>query len=90
MLDLLYIWARENLDYKYQQGMNEILAAIMSCTFSEIYCKEDLDDSDEEDELAPKRVFEQLHALSTVWSDTYSIFERLMSLGVKDLYYREF
>jgi hypothetical protein len=29
MCDLLYIWARENEGYKYQQGMNDVLAVIM-------------------------------------------------------------
>jgi TBC1 domain family member 5 len=31
MCDLLYIWARENPDYLYQQGMNDVLAVFMIC-----------------------------------------------------------
>ena len=29
MCDLLYIWARENPEYLYQQGMNDVLAVFM-------------------------------------------------------------
>lgn len=36
MCDLLYIWARENPEYLYQQGMNDILAVIMVCLASEL------------------------------------------------------
>lgn len=36
MEDLLYIWAREHPDFKYQQGMNELLAVIVACLASEL------------------------------------------------------
>ena len=36
MCEVLYIWARENPDYQYQQGMNDILAVIMICLASEL------------------------------------------------------
>ena len=34
--EVLYIWAREHLDFKYQQGMNEILAIVVTAVFSEL------------------------------------------------------
>ena len=33
--EILYIWAREHPEYKYQQGMNEILAGLVSAVFTE-------------------------------------------------------
>jgi len=89
MLDILYIWARENLDYKYQQGMNEILAAVMSAVFSELSLDFEPDESDVPSELTPKKVFHLFHADEHAWADTYLLFERLLSLGIKDLYYKE-
>jgi len=34
--DLLYVWAKEYPDFKYQQGMNEILAVVVVCLASEL------------------------------------------------------
>lgn len=36
MEEMLYIWAKEHPQYKYQQGLNEILAMIMVCLGSEL------------------------------------------------------
>ena len=33
--EILYIWAREHPEFKYQQGMNEILAVVIAAVFSE-------------------------------------------------------
>ena len=33
---VLYIWAMENPEYQYQQGMNEILAVIMVALSAEL------------------------------------------------------
>lgn len=43
MCDLLYVWARENEEYLYQQGMNDILAVIMMCLASEMTTKNSVD-----------------------------------------------
>jgi Rab-GTPase-TBC domain len=40
MEEILYIWAKEYPEYKYQQGMNEILAVLVICLFSEILTEE--------------------------------------------------
>ena len=36
MEEILYIWAKEHLEFKYQQGMNEILAVIIVCLVSDM------------------------------------------------------
>lgn len=35
MCELLYVWARENPEYQYQQGMNDILSILMVVLASE-------------------------------------------------------
>lgn len=35
MEEILYLWAKEHPDYKYQQGMNDLLAVIIYCVISE-------------------------------------------------------
>jgi hypothetical protein len=58
MEELLFIWAKANPDYKYQQGMNEILASIIVALASELIFEEDKladnssDESDEADDEA--------------------------------------
>jgi hypothetical protein len=41
MEEILYIWAKEYPEFKYQQGMNEILAVIIICLVSELMFEED-------------------------------------------------
>lgn len=36
MEELLYVWAKENSEYQYQQGLNEILAIVMIALGQEI------------------------------------------------------
>jgi hypothetical protein len=37
MEEILYIWAKEYPEFRYQQGMNEILAIIVICVTSELF-----------------------------------------------------
>ena len=77
--------------------MNEILAVIVICLTSELIFEEGSKDkqasSDGEDEEQnideAYTAYLALHNVCHIWSDAYSLFERLMNLGVKELYYRE-
>ena len=40
MCDALYLWARENPEYLYQQGMNDVLAVLM-ITLAVDFCDPD-------------------------------------------------
>ena len=40
MQQILYIWAKENPEYKYQQGMNDILATVLVCLLSDTLLRE--------------------------------------------------
>ena len=50
MESLLFLWAKENPEFKYQQGMNEILGIIIIALGSELYFKEENEDSEGEEE----------------------------------------
>ncbi len=94
---MLFIWAKENPEFKYQQGMNEILAIVLICLVSEIVNEQFLDDlgidlyADDADEnlIETCQLFAELHNPEHIWADAYTLFENIMNLGVKDYYYKE-
>lgn len=65
--------------------MNEILAAIVSCIFSEL----DFTTDESDEDATPQSLFSYFHSYKHAWADCYIIFARLMNLGIKELYYRE-
>jgi hypothetical protein len=76
--------------------MNEILAVIVICLSSELIFDSDTKKSEfieaDDEELACDEIHEAyvyLHNPKYIWSDAYSMFERIMNLGVKELYYKE-
>lgn len=34
-------------------------------------------------------VFEEVHNPAYLWADSYGLFERIMDLGIKELYYKD-
>ena len=102
MSQMLYIWAKEHPHYKYQQGLNEILAMVMVCLASELQfpsmdspvSPREEDDDEQEDEQYklthdPTKLFYFLHTPDHFISDTYALFERIMDLGIKELYFQD-
>ena len=104
MEEILYVWAKEYPEFRYQQGMNEILAIIIICVTSELYNEhtatvipglesdEDHSSDDNEDQSFDddtKKLFKELHDPNGMWADIYAMFENLMNLGVKELYYKD-
>ena len=49
----------------------------------------DDDDHDETSHDYIKKLFRELHDPLHIWADIYCMFENLMNLGVKELYYRD-
>jgi hypothetical protein len=97
MEELLYIWAKEHPEFKYQQGMNEILAVVVVSLISELMENEEREDhetamnsDDDSDDHAcnAHRIFLTLHDPQFIWADAYLLFESVMNLGVKELYYK--
>src|SRR5437868_6003926 len=104
MEEMLYIWAKEHPEYKYQQGLNEILAMVMVALASELLFESKpkltkTNSSEEEDEdtmndpysiaTDPNKMFAVLHDKNYFIEDSYSLFERIMDLGMKELYYKD-
>ena len=82
--------------------MNEILAIIIICVTSELYNEhtvipglesdEDHSSDDNDDQSYDndtKKLFKELHDPEGMWADIYAMFENLMNLGVKELYYKD-
>jgi hypothetical protein len=99
MEEILYIWAKEHPEFKYQQGMNELLAVVVICLITEIVDKnqfkrqrkesEDMNSDEESDEVTPQQIFMALHDPEYLWTDCYLLFENILNLGVKELYYMQ-
>ena len=96
--DVLVVWSNEYKDFGYQQGMNDVLSAIVSALATEYYSildfenllKTKSDDCDEESEYYTiRRLFLTLHNPEFLWADAFTIFERIMNSGIKELYYKE-
>lgn len=74
---------------------------IMACLGSElVYDNEEGDFHEKEEgseeeldeyEIAhdPKKMFELIHSKEHFFTDCYLLFERIMDLGIKELYYRD-
>ena len=84
MCDLLYIWARENPDYLYQQGMNDVLAVFMISLAIDFY-----QTNKQEEGGAIGSIFEELHSPKYFWSEAYFMYEAIMRMGVKGIYFRD-
>lgn len=71
--------------------MNEILAAVVGVVFSEVSSQAQKveENEDFEDELSPENIAHILHDEKHAWADVYAIYERILDLGIKDLYYKE-
>lgn len=82
------MWAKENEEFQYKQGMNEILAIIVFAFFAErIETKKDFDSMDA-DTIANSQndlvsfIFDSRHT----FADIYSTFNNVLLFGVKNLY----
>jgi hypothetical protein len=46
-------------------------------------------ESEEDYETEERRIFEKMHDQEFIWSDSYWAFDRVMNLGLMELYYRD-
>lgn len=88
LVGILFVWAKDNQDIQYKQGLNEVLAIVVFAFFAErLPAAADLDARPPEEvaaspELLAQCVFDARHT----FADIYSTFARILALGVKDLY----
>ena len=78
--------------------MNDLLGVVVAALGSEYFKIENFenlsktkeDDGDEENESnLLRKVFLKLHDPAHLWADAFTIFERVMNAGIKELYYRD-
>ena len=98
---MLYLWAKDNHDFGYRQGMNEILAVLVYAFHTEVMedgLIEGSDVSKEEIDFSKELDIQQINNMTDdevtlyifnekyIFADIYWCFERVMSLGVRNLY----
>ena len=94
LANVLYIWAKENPDVSYRQGMNELLA-ILFLVFYPFYfpstrkpknTKSDIIEFLKDIELYKEDIYIFFHDEDEIQSDLFYIFEALMKKGMSNLF----
>ena len=81
MTSILFIWSKHNTDLGYKQGMNELLAIVLFIAFCE-HCPKHVSDISE----ATEGILRELNDPMCLEADVYTLFNRIMNLGVRDLF----
>jgi len=88
LIGILFLWAKDNQDIQYKQGLNEVLAIIVFAFFAERLPPAVALDSKADAEVAASPelfaqvVFDGRHT----FADIYATFNRVLALGIKNLY----
>lgn len=93
--NLLYLWGKDNVEFGYRQGMNEVLAILVIALCVEVVhtskasflpqstkCSETVDQIMSSDNSIIDFIFSEKH----VMADIYWCFDRMMQFGIKNLY----
>jgi TBC1 domain family protein 5 len=95
LVNILFIWSKENKDVSYKQGMNEILAVFLFGIYPFYFTstrkptQEELVGytlSSSEREKYAKEIYLYFHDQDEMQSDLYFMFDAMMSRGIKDLF----
>ena len=91
LFNILYLWAKDNTEFGYRQGMNEILGIIVYAVLQELADDSSLpadlaEKMDDEDGWTNEQVITCIFAKSHAFADVYWMFDRVMALGVRNLY----
>ena len=95
--NVLYLWGKDNVEFGYRQGMNEVLAILVIAFFSEIVPSSEPELSKDKDDmkilteeeiiaLDDDQMVELLFNQKHTYADIYWCFDRLLGLGIKYLY----
>lgn len=95
MVNILFIWSKENRDVSYKQGMNEILAVTL-CSFYPFYFTNEFKNKYSADKLAElakadplkhyKEIYAYLYDEDELPADLYLTFDCIMNKEIKDLF----
>ena len=94
LANILYIWAKENQEISYRQGMHELLAIIFIVFYpfyfaynsKPKYKKEDILDFLKDINLYKKEIYIFFHDEDEIQADLYLTFEALMKKGITYLF----
>jgi hypothetical protein len=89
MVNILFLWSKENRDVSYKQGMNEILAVILFGFYPYYFkntSKIDISQLLNDVEKNTKEIYLFLHDEEELASDLYYTFNAIMNKGIKDLF----
>ena len=90
LVNILFIWSKENRDVSYKQGMNEILAVILyGCYpyyFQNTAKNNDIAEYIKDKEKYAKEIYLYFHDHDELAGDLYAMFDITMNRGIKDLY----
>jgi hypothetical protein len=89
MVNILFLWSKENKDISYKQGMNEILAVILFGFYPYYFkntCKTDIATLIKEKEKYNKEIFLFFHDEEELPSDLYFAFNAIMNKGIRELF----
>lgn len=95
MVNILFIWSKENKDVSYKQGMNEILAVILCCFYPFYFVNTNknslstdklIELSKSDPESYYKEIYLFMHDEEEIASDLYYAFDCIMNKGIKDLF----
>ncbi len=96
LLKILYIWAVENSDLGYVQGMNEILGTLYYSLYPSLVAENNISNNLNIDKLSSNDSIDNSNGYSSIYytinsqehfeADLYQLFDTIMSNGFKSLY----
>jgi TBC1 domain family protein 5 len=93
LVNILFIWSKENKDVSYKQGMNELLAVILFGIYpfyfpikNKISHENVLNYINSDKEKYTKEIYLFFHDQDEIASDLYFLFDAVMNKGIKDLF----
>ena len=100
LLNILFIWSRENDDISYRQGMNDLIAILILCFYPYYFPLEDDENKITKDEIInyinikdkkelyknSLKIYKYFHDESEIECDLFYAFDSLMKKGMKNLF----
>ncbi len=97
LVNILFIWSKENKDVSYKQGMNEILAVIFYGVYPYYFpvgknkptpekIIQLIGESSTSTKDSSKDIYLYFHDSDEIGGDLYYLFDAVMAKGVKELY----
>ena len=99
LLNILFIWCKENDDISYRQGMNDLLAILLLCLYPYYYNLEEKEKITKEEIINyinikdakerfkySNKIYKYFHDESEIECDLFFTFDSLMKKGMQNLF----